>query len=173
LIPKPAPLTPETAEPILDIVAEALQQDDGLPYHPLSSLQGYDVLQVDSALKLRIANDFLLLSLHGREAELDDIAKQWETIPFHVVTSFVRDDERNKLKSVPKGSREYMGLQIKMSPHGMINDTEFSSLEVLSSFVKFCRHVGAADSLYWQKVYTRIGLPYEKRCPQGNDPVFN
>ena len=48
---EPSTLTPKTAEPILDVVSEALQQNDGLPFHPRSSLKGYDVFQVDAALK--------------------------------------------------------------------------------------------------------------------------
>ncbi len=176
LLPKPAPMTPETADPIIDIVAAALQENDGLPYHPLSSLQGFDVLQIDTALKLWIANQFLLLSLSEREAELDEIAAEFATTPQLVATLFVADEERNKLKSVLKGSREFSTLQFEMMPSYLDADgkvkPEFASLETLPSFAKFCRQVGAADPLYWQNVYTRIGLPYEKRCPQGNNPVF-
>lgn len=176
LLPKPAPMTPETADPIIDIVAAALQENDGLPYHPLSSLQGFDVPQIDTALKLWIANQYLLLSLSERGAELDGIAAEFATTPQLVATLFVADEERNKLKCVTKGSQEYRDLQIKMMPSFLDangnTDPKFASLELITSFAKFCRQVGAADPLYWQKIYTRIGLPYEKRCPQGNDPVF-
>ncbi len=170
---EPPTLTPETAETILDIMGEALQQDDGLPYHPRSSLKGYDVFQVDTALKLRTANDLLLLTTMGREAELDDRVKQVESVALHVYTLFVDDAERNKLLTVPRGSREYTSLNMKMSPApSAIKDPKLGKLELLSSFAKYCRHVGAKDPLYWQKIYTRLDLPYSKACPRGNDPVW-
>jgi len=173
---EPSTLTPETAEPILDIVSEALQQDAyyGTPYHPLSSLNGHDVFQVDTALKLRTANDLLLLASQGREAELDDRAKQVETIPQHVATQFVEDSELNKLCSVPRKSPEYMRLQMEIMPDALCGamDSKLGQLELLSSFATYCQYVSAKDPLYWQKVYSRLDIPYCKACPRGNDPVW-
>jgi len=173
---KSATLTPSTAEPILDIVADALQQDDGLPFHPLSCLKGYDVFQIDIALKLRIANDLLLLTLMGREAELEGRVKEWASIPQFIVTLFVPDAERNKLRALSKGSPEYTKLWLKMMPSYILPDfsidPKFGRLELLSSFADYCRKIGATDPLYWQKIYTRLELPYGHDCPSGNDPII-
>lgn len=170
----PAYLTPEHGERILDIVSEALQRED-YPYHPRSSLKGYDAFQVDAALKLRIANDYLLLSLVGREAELVARAEQWGSIPHHVLTQFVDDAELNKLNTLSEDSSEYGQLLVSLIPDAVdengFTDPRFASLELLDSFAKYCMYVGAKDPLYWQKVYTRIDLPYGKGCPRGNEPL--
>jgi len=168
-------MTLAEAEHILDVVSVALQDAES-PYSRISLLQGYDVFQVDTALKLRIANDFLILAATGSELELEARAKQWESIPLHVTTQFVPDAELDKFKRLPPNSREYHAARIAMMPSPVdekgFTDPHMASLELLSSFATFCEHVGAADPIYWQKIYTRIGLPYDGGCPRGNEPTL-
>jgi hypothetical protein len=163
-------LTPETAEPILDIVSVALQRDE-LPFIPRSALRGHDVYEIDTALKLRIANEFLWLAHKGREAEIEARAEQWGAIPYHVAMQVVDDEKLIPFRRLEKDSREYLQLLVEVSPVTTA-DERINSLEMLSSFAKFCRHVGALDPLYWQRIYTRLDLPYGKGCPSGNDPVW-
>ena len=62
-----ATMTIAEAGRVYDIVSEALQ-DTSYPRHAVSTLKGYDIIQIDIALKLTLANEFLLLSkTRGRE----------------------------------------------------------------------------------------------------------
>jgi hypothetical protein len=68
-----------------------------------------------------------------------------------------------------------MALQVAISPSYIdadgSMDPKLATLETLDSFAQFCKHIGASDSLYWQKIYTRLNLPYDKTCPRGNEPL--
>ena len=55
-------MTISEAEEILDITSRALQDQSDPYYHRVSLLKGYDVFQIDKALKLRIANEFLFFA---------------------------------------------------------------------------------------------------------------
>lgn len=178
LSPKPSEpkfLTPQNGERILDIVSEALQRND-YPYTPRSALKGVDVFQVDSALKLRVANDFLLLSSVGRGEEIIPRAQQWSNIPTHVLTLFADDEELKKLEAMSEDSPEYHRQFLALMPDAVdekgFKDPRFNSLETLDSFVKYCMYIGPKDPLYWQKIYTRIDLPYGDGCPKGNEPQY-
>lgn len=39
--------------------------------------------------------------------------------------------------------------------------------ESIRPFYAFCWSLQADDPLYWQKVYTKLGLPYDDTCPKG------
>lgn len=171
-----ATMTISEAENILDIVSAALQASG--PYHPVSSLQGYDVFQIDMALKLRIANEFLLLAGTGDfENEFGEMLDSYSGIPLHIVTLFVADAELKKLKELPTDSPEYRRQKILIWPSPLdsstknFKDERLASLETPSSFGDYCKHVGAKDLIYWQRIYTRIGLEYTDTAPRGNAPV--
>ena len=66
-----ATMTMAEAESILDIVSVALR-DISHRHHPVSALRGHDIYQICTALKLRIANELLLLA--GR----NDFEKQFK-----------------------------------------------------------------------------------------------
>jgi hypothetical protein len=77
--------------------------------------------------------------------------------------AFVPDDQVDKV-----GADLVFGLDSNYA----YEDKRFASLETSSSFADYCRSVGAKDPLYWQKIYTRIGLEYTAESPRGNQPVF-
>lgn len=165
------------AEHILDIVGDALQQDEGLPYHPVSSLQGYDVFKIDTAFKLRVANDFLLFAAMGDprgEFELEQRVNSWGSIPMLILSLFVQDAELDELRRLPTDSSEYIHRLMSIAPSPLhekgFKDPRFASLETLSSFGTFCKRVGAMDPIYWQRIFTRLELTYSDNAPRGNDP---
>ena len=173
----PLKMTILEAEQILDIVSTALREKSLHNFHPISSLKGYDVFKIDAALKLRIANEFLILAeMPNFEEKFSEGIDLYDSIPFHIVTLFVPDNELEKLNRLPRDSSEYRKQNIAISPSPLNDSMDFkderlASLETPSSFGDYCKNVGTKDKLYWQKIYTRIGLEYTSTSPRGNDPV--
>jgi hypothetical protein len=161
-----ATMTMQEAERILDIVSAALQDkshERGL--HPVSALQGYDIFDIITASKLRIANEFLLLS--GRsdfDAQFSDGLKLYDQLPWLIMGSFVADDQVGQI-----GAKLAMSM---VDPATMQLDKRFASVETGSSFGEFCKSLGATEPNYWQRVYERIGIEHTSESPRGNLPVY-
>jgi hypothetical protein len=165
------------AEQILNIACTALQEKSQHSLHPISSLKGYDAFQIAIALKLRIANEFLVLA--GRpdcEKKISESINVYSGILYSIFILFVPDVELEELSKLPRGSHEYWKQRMNIAPSPFddskgFKDNRLAELETGSSFGDYCKLVGSEDQLYWQKIYTRIGLEYTSTSPRGNDPV--
>src|SRR5262245_46321093 len=83
----------EEAERILDIVSRALQ-DRSHRHCPISALKGYDLPQIDTALKLRIANEYLLLANKPDfETQFKAGVDLYDGVPWTIMSRFVPDDQ--------------------------------------------------------------------------------
>ena len=150
-----ATMTILEAENILDIVSEALQGTRHR-HHPISALKGYDIFQVCIALRLRIANEFLhLAGKDDFEKEFTDGLTFYSSIPWQVMRSFVPDNQVESIAAVC-----------------VFTISDLAPLEAEESFGDYCKNIGSKDPLYWQKIYTRLGLEYSASSPRCNDPVF-
>jgi len=159
-----ATMTILEAEHILDIIIKEVQNTSHR-HHPVSALEGHDICQIETAAKLRIANEFLACALRSLpEERFAEGVKVWEGVTGIVMLTFVPDDQVDKVGA---------DLVFDLDPATMAyKDKRLGSLETGSSFANYCRSVGAKDPLYWQKIYTRIGLEYTAESPRGNQPVF-
>jgi hypothetical protein len=159
-------MTISEAEHILDIVSAALQ-DDSHPFgrHPISSLKGYDMFSILTALKLRIANEFLqLVHRADFEKQFADGLKLYDSIPWQIMSSFVEDDQVGKIGAAPVLS-PIDRTTMKFS------DARLASIETGTSFADYCKSVGPKDPNYWQKIYARIGIEHTATSPRGNLPA--
>ena len=103
------------------------------------------------------------------------------SIPPHIFTRFVDDDKIAELKELEllNGFGETIQRQAEISPgyddfmEWLSTDERRASLGDISSLADYCESLGANDPLYWQKVYTRLGLEYTSTSPRGNCPVFD
>lgn len=163
------------SENILDIVSEALLAESISSFHPLSSLKGFSLYEIDTALKLRCAHEYLYLSLKGNYSdEFESIKNKFGGIPFSIESLFVEDSKLQKLQQLEPNSREYRSYKIKISPNPLNSSFEFKDqksgeLETIDSVCNYCEYLGNSDKLYWQKIYTRIGLEYTSDSPSKND----
>ena len=157
-------MTISEAKHILDIASAALQ-DTSHRHHPISSLQGYDIFEICIALKLRIANEFLMLANRDNfEEQFAERLKLYGGIPWLIMMSFVPDEQADSVSA--------KGVFNPIDPASMtFKDKQLASLETESSFGDYCRFVGAKDTDYWRKIYDRIGLEYTASSPKGNVPV--
>jgi hypothetical protein len=143
---------------VFDIVGPALvAKREGHVRKPVSAFKGYDLVQICTAFKLLVANEFLLFA--GRDDFEEKFTKGVELyapVPLNVVGNFWADDQVDAVRAKPAFE---------------FDDPVFLSQETPSSFAEYCRFVGADDPRYWQKIYTRLGLDYTSASPAGNQPV--
>ena len=145
-----ATMTIPEAEKILDIVSAALQ-DIQHRHHPISALKGYDISQICIALKLQIANEFLYLADRDDfDSQFAEGLKLYGGIPWQIIR-FVPDNQVENIITTPVFTLD-----------------DLSPLETPESFGDYCKHIGANDPIYWQKIYTRLGLEYTSASPRGN-----
>ncbi len=162
-----ATMTMLEAEHIIEIVSVALE-DTSHRYHPISALQGYDIAQIYTAAKLKLANEFLLLAHRGDfDEQFAEGGKVYDSLPYRIMR-FVPDDEIDSI--FPKGE-----LPVFDPSTYTLKDKRWRLAleETVSSFGQYCKSVGSEDSLYWQKIYTHLGLKYTSKSPKGNYPVYN
>lgn len=128
-------MTITEAEEILDIVSAALQ-DTGHRRHPVSALQGYDLHQICTAPKLRIANERLQLA-HRPDFE-EQFAKELELyggIPWLIMMSFVADDEVDNLTAP--------GVFNPIDSSTLVfKERRLAGMETASSFGECCKNLG-------------------------------
>jgi hypothetical protein len=153
-----ATMTIPEAYRLNDILSAAFQDTTSDPYIPVSALEGYDIVQICTAFKLKIANELLLLT--GRdnfEERFAELVQHYEKVPLLVMMTVMPDDQIDV---------DGVGLAFDCM------DPQYLSQELVSSFATYCRHVGPDNPLYWQMIYTRLGLEYTSTSPQKNDTVF-
>jgi hypothetical protein len=103
-------------------------------------------------------------------------------LPLLPLSLFIPDDLMAKLeqlaelsKTLPRDSPEFLKRELPVTRELSAFEKEwpkFLSLEMTSSFGEYCRCIGVNDPIYWQKVYTRIGIEYTSTSPKGNAPVY-
>ena len=154
-------MTVAEAEKIVDIVSATLQDDSHLyGQHPISALRGHDLLDILFALKLRIANEFLLMVRRDDFEQLfSEALRHYDNAPWLIMMSFVRDDQLGQI-----GADMVMNA---IDPSANQMDPRLASAETASSFGEFCKSIGPEDTAYWRRVYERIGLEYTA----GHGPV--
>ncbi len=170
-------MTLKEADKIIEIVSSAFHRETRTQFHKLSELQGYDIFDIDIALKLRTAQDYLesQRSNNGEEA-FKKAVNTYEVSLMAVLSLFADDEKVDQLEQLPENSPEYIQTRCTMMTERTKTShpdyERWAKLETVSSFANFCRYIGAADPLYWQKIYTHLELEYISDSPRG-EPNYN
>lgn len=112
------------------------------------------------------------------EDDFEEVLKLYDGIPLSILGLFVPDDDIDKLEELEPNSPEFRSHRMAIMPVVLdpltmkLKDERFASLESVSSFGEYCKSIGANDPIFWQKIYSRIGLEYTAASPQGNFVVF-
>jgi hypothetical protein len=171
-------MTLEQSFSIVEMVADALaaKEPNDLHFHPLRRLQGYDIIHIDLALKLRLANDYLIFSKKlDFDSKYAKSVKMYGEINWGILTIFTDDDKFDHLISLT-GTPEYRRYIIELFPDNYdletnkFKDDRINHLETMDSFGNFCKVIGFERPDFWIQVYRRIGLEYTSEAPQGNIP---
>jgi hypothetical protein len=166
-------MTLDEAERLCELVTTVCSEDRPAGVHRLSRLRGYSCQDVDTAAKLLIAHRWALASEHSGSGEREKEMREHDTadLDWHVdwytrfqvmLPAMFADDELvDRLEQAPAKSDEWYStlLSIKSAPaHDVPASKAWLSTETPESFATFCRSLDGSDRLYWQTVYTRLGL---------------
>lgn len=153
-----------TANEIVNIYADCLGTLQYLtPPKKLgySCLQGYDIYDLDHALKLCTAyrvsqhnlDDDENLNVMKRLANEDDSALL--SFFFH----FYPDEVVEKLKKIDKNDKYFMVEAIRIQKDSQEPlKSEFQKRETSNSFLNFCLFQKSLETDYWKEIYSRIGI---------------
>lgn len=169
-------LSYKTAEKIIEIYADLLMKDNRTIYQKFgySELQGYDIIDVDNALKLQLAYRVFNTDIFDEKAnqEFELYVNQNNNGLWHFFLHFVPDEIVPSLDQLDPDDNESMLKSIQIE--GDYQDSEqykrFQTQENQHSFLQFCIAVGNKDVDYWEKVYKRLNLVWDERDKK--DPIY-
>lgn len=145
------------ARTIVSTVGNALQMQTSVAlYKPDSFLKGYSKTQIEHALKLLAADQFLSIGNTHDQATFNQAIATYDSALYQIFSFFVPDHEFQEYSQLEFGSAAANAMRARFS-----DSERIPNVETVGSFVNFCRHIGGAGPLYWQKVYTHLGLPYD------------
>lgn len=145
------------ARKIVGVVGDALQMPASADlYKPASFLKGHSPTQIAQAFKLLAADQYLALGGTHGDATFNQAIAAYDSALYLVFSTFVPDSEFQEYCKLEFGSAAANAMRSRFSAPERI-----PNVETVGSFVNFCRHVGATDPLYWQKIYTHLGLNFD------------
>ena len=133
--------------------------EDSSTIYPYSALKGYDIFDIDNALKIFLANQIHRKYLS--EAEIIKLRNWGGQGLWTFNTSFAPDEFVYKLNKLEKHSTEYWNMKddfILNPPTGMVKIFYDEDKETTESFFDFCLSLGREHPNYWKEVYNRLGI---------------
>lgn len=160
----------ELANEIIKIYSDKLilRGEKNIHYYPYSVLKGYDIYDIENALK------FLTAYRVYNSAKLDDeklseykkYALEDGGTVFAFFRTFIPDNVFKQLTKFTDGSIEYRQKEFEL-----LYDEEMSKemrkffekqTETIDSFLDFCLQLDLTNSNYWPSVYSRLNLIYNQ-----------
>jgi len=138
-----------------------------------SELKGFSISEIAIALKLLVARKYLFST--DSPDEIANLKKVVGASDFCLSSIYIfkEDEEVDELESLDKDSVEF-----REKLHSLIgvdkNTSEFKKfleLETIESFLNYCQYIGKTDPLYWEKVYSHLGLHYHLYTPIGYEDL--
>lgn len=139
-----------------------------------SELNGYDVLDIKNALNLicayRVFDTFPI-----DEEAIEKLKKEVDFAATGTLFFFMQFAPDNIVQQMDKLNSENIEDRItlnKLETSYYESDLwkEYNMSETASSFINFCLSIDKADTNYWEKVYSRIGITWDERDP--SDPIY-
>jgi hypothetical protein len=164
-------MTLKEAKKISGLVTDIFAQKPKNGYLRESQLCGYSLFDIHHAYALVIA---LRRQLAAYEPNMKSEAYKYADLVAGLVVSVpamvLPDQEVDRLTQIPNDTNEYkrikMGIIVEQINRWNSNPV-WGKQEAIDSFNKFCWLLDPKDTLYWQKVYTHLGLPYDSDSPKG------
>lgn len=166
-------MTLDRAEQIFQTVVAATTPQPRPIVRPLSDLGVCSFDEITIAMKLRLACEYQhCASDPSAAADFPKRVETYDVFSLGLRSAFVPDAKFAKLAQFRPGSEEAKMEAICLASSCRDkSDPEYQNWlnqETIPSFANFCRHTGADDPLYWQKVYSHLGLQYGPSSPRGN-----
>ena len=156
-------MTIKNALDIVDVITPLMKnrsQEDRF-YIGYSELKGYDIIDVDNALKLFNAHFYFRKeSLDEKEIiKLFLNAKSDYALLLSLCESLVPDAILDELNKYEFGSHEYIAKDFELVDRAD-NLEVLKYRETIEFFLKHCVSIGKDNPEYWIHVYYRLGLVY-------------
>lgn len=159
-------MTLRKAQHVVERVVAEVTSPSAVLVRRMSELGGYDLEQIQVAMKLCVARDYLACS--RTPSALTTFRKQvdrYDAVFVSLPCSFVPDGMLDKFAHQKPDSREHkqamLCLVAEWCDHANPAHQRWVHSETITSFGRFCEHVGSHDAQFWPKVFAHLELPYE------------
>ncbi len=160
----------ELADEIIKIFSDKLilRDENNIHYYPYSVFKGYDIYDIENALKLltayRVYNSAKLNE--QKLSEFKKYASEDGGAVFTFFRAFIPNNIYKQLIKFPYGSAEYRQKEFELlydeeMPKEMRKFFSMES-ETVESFLDFCLQLDRTNSNYWPTVYSRLNLIYNQ-----------
>lgn len=164
-------MTLDQAHNIVEIATDAFASKPRNNFCARSKLHGHSFVEIAKAFSLVIAGR---RQIAGEDNEMKAACEKFADLAGELIASLemmvIADEEFTRLANFPDSSpeRQRTLLEIVHSRNDSANEEqELRKEETSTSFNLFCWALDYQDHLYWQKVYTRLGLSYDEGSPVG------
>ncbi len=174
-------ITIKNSYEIIDVIGEPEFDNSARKNHHVFANIGYSEFVVSQAIKLGLANEFLLISSRINEKSkaeklFSGSFRHHESDYLFNLEDFMSYDEMDHLFDLKFESSEFRQalnkIRCELAEFKEKDDSFFNEIffESITSFGYYCISIGVSDPNYWENIYDRIGLNYTSNCPNGNEP---
>lgn len=158
-------MTLEKAQQIVEKVVAAVSLPSAPLVRRMSELGGYSFDQIEIAIKLSVAHDYCECSAApSASVAFRKKVAAYDAVFVSLPGSFVPDIKIDEIAHLKPDSMEYRRAMLRLATEWKDETNpdyqRWLRSETITSFGNFCLHIGTRDSLYWQKVFTYLGLAY-------------
>jgi hypothetical protein len=132
---------------------------DSIYLYPYSAMNGYDIFDIDNALKIFLARQIQRKQLS--EKEITQLSEWGAQGIFNYITSFAPDEFVYELNKLKKDSPEYFNKKDEFESNplqGMVRIFIDEHKENTTDFFNFCLSLDRNNPTYWKEVYNRLGI---------------
>lgn len=153
----------QEAQGIIDLFTKLLinRSGENRYYFGYSELKGYDILDVENAVKLLTAYHCFITEELDKEKlkELENNAINDNAAIMNFCSALIPDQILSQLNQYNYKSSEYIAKECELVNH-LDNLKMLGERETIDSFLQYCIRIKKNHSEYWPKVYYRLGLVY-------------
>jgi hypothetical protein len=154
----------KTASKISDLYVELCSRETEYKkygFYKYSELQNFDIIDIQNAFKILTAHKIFN---SNSSIETDDAKKYAELaggLLYLFPLRFAPNDIAEKINLLDKNDRESVIEFIKLK-NSIPQNHEWNNAETLSSFLKYLLSLDKTDENFWESVYERIGIFWDR-----------
>lgn len=167
----------DQAEQVVQTLATTLSRKSSILVHRMSELKGYSFDEITIAMKLRVAREYQQCA--DDPTALAEFRKRVDSVYGPLAagmrSQFVADSKIDAFGHLSPDSEEFKFAMTQLMPAWRDeNDPDYQRWlqeETIVSFASYCQYIGGNDPLYWHRIYTHLGIPFEPNSSQGQSEL--
>ena len=167
-------MTLDKSEELVNMYSRLLGREPMPMAYRMSELGGYTVTEMGIAIQLQAAFEYQAYGHKPSSSTKFEERLHTYRSGARLLMKFLPNSEFDKLAHLSNQDRD--DALCMLTSDLMFGEAEplgeFKGIDI-DSFLDYCRQIGANDSLYWQKIYTHLGLPYEPNSPCGRPKLVD